>query len=391
MNKAYSNYLMIMGGLLALTACNNDPKTFVPTNTEKFTFYEQDYYQQAQNVLQGDYLIVPDMSYSMNTSKSTLLNALDQFASDLADENIDYRVGFVQGTVQSNGFAQQYVPSTFLGSILDTSANSVLRDEVAGKLADLAKPNAPNWPFLLEAAKKTLDANKSTFLRSAAQLIYVFISDQDDMGNSQISGRTNSFYAQALKGFKSNAAYVSARAFVYTGSGGCVASGNGKATGTNLMAVSSSINAAGASSVCLTNASSMAASLENVARNVTRPTTRFKLQALPVAGSIAVRIGGAYTPQNSGSYPWSYSSASNEIIFSGNPVPAGATLAIEYDMVVKLARSPRVDTMVVTLNGGIVPQGANGWQYNASTRELVLGGGFAPQHGDTILVNYQVQ
>jgi len=56
----------------------------------------------------------------------------------------------------------------------------------------------------------------------------------------------------------------------------------------------------------------------------------------------------------------------------------------------KLARSPKVDTMIVTLNGQEVPQGANGWQYNSSTKELTLGGAWAPQHGETILVNYEV-
>ena len=392
MNKVYSQYLIVMSGLLALTACN-DPKTFVPTNTEKFTFYEQDFYTQAEDVLQGDYIIVPDMSYSMNTSRSTLLSALDQFASSLADENVDYRVGFVQGTVQSNGFAPQYVPSTFLGSVLDPSSNSTIRDAVAGQLAELAAPNAPNWPFLLEAAKKTLDAQKSTFLRSAAQLIYVFISDADDLGNSKISGRSNSYYSSALKAFKSNSAYVSARAFVYTNSGGCVApSNNGQsgAAGTRLSAVAASINASGASTICLNNASSMAASLENVARNVTRPTTRFKLQALPVTGSIVVKIGGGNIPQNHANYEWNYNAANNEIVFTDQPAPAGTSLAIEYDMIVKLARAPKVSTIVVTLNGTVVPEGANGWQYNASTRELTLGGGFSPQHGDSILVNYEV-
>ena len=394
MNKVYTQYLMAIAGLMALNACN-DPKTFVPTNTEKFTFYEQDFYSQAQEVLQADYLIVPDMSYSMNTSKSTLLSALDQFASTLADESIDYRVGFVRGTVQSNGFYEGAIPATFMGSVLDASSNSYLRDQVATQLADLAKPNAPNWPFLLEASKRTLDAHKASFLRSAAQLVYVFISDADDKGLTEL-GRSNSSYISALKSYKSNSAYVSARAFVYTsnfGSGSCQApqnNGQSGAAGTRLSAVASGINAAGTSTICLNNASTMAASLEDVARNVTRPTTRFKLQAQPVSGSIAVKVGGSYTPSSSASYPWSYNSASNEIVFTGSPVPGGASLAIEYDMVLQLARQPKVSSMVVTLNGAVVPEGASGWQYSSSTRLLSLGGAWAPQHGDVILVNYEV-
>jgi len=396
--------LIAIAGLLSLSACN-DPKTFRPTNTEKFTFYEQDFYQQAKKVLQADYLIVPDMSYSMYTSKATLLDALDQFSTDLADENIDYRIGFVRGTVQSNGFYPGAIPSAFLGSVLDASSSSSLRDKVAGQLADLAKPNAPNWPFLLEAAKKTLDARKSSFLRKAAQLVYVFISDADDLGPAstlgaaKVSGRTTASYIDILKNsYKSDDDYVSARAFVYTNAGGCNAptnNGQNGAAGTNLKTVANGVDALGNATVCLNDALAMADSLRDVARNVTRPTKRFKLQAQPVSGSITVRIGDANNilvaePQSGGSYPWQYNASSNEIVFTGAPAPAGKKLSIEYDMVMKLARSPKVNTMVVTLNGDVVPQGANGWQYNSSTRMLTLGGGWAPQHGDSILVNYEV-
>jgi len=391
MKKVYTQYLMAIAGLVVLTACD-DPETFVPTNTEKFVFYEQDYYTQAKKVLQADYLIVPDMSYSMNTSKDTLADALDQFSVNLVDENIDYRVGFVQGTVQSNGFSASYIPKTFLGSVLDTSSSSKVRDKIAGQLADLAKPNAPNLPFLLEAAKKTLDNKKSSFLRSAAQLVYVFISDADDLGSARLS-KSNSSYISALKAFKNNAAHVSARAFIYTNQSGCNApsyNGQNGAAGTNLKAVATGLNSSGTSVVCLNNAASMAASLEDVARNVTKLTTRYKLQAQPVPGSISVRINGNNIQQNDASYAWSYVSSSNEIVFSNNPAPPNQSIEIEYDMVMKLARSPKVDTMIVTLNGQEVPQGANGWQYNSSTKELTLGGAWAPQHGETILVNYEV-
>ncbi|MEO5667609.1 MAG: hypothetical protein ABIR96_06100, partial [Bdellovibrionota bacterium] len=283
-------------------------------------------------------------------------------------------------------------PSTFMGSVLDTSSNSSLRDQVASQLSDLAAPNAPNWPFLLEAAKKTLDAKKSSFLRSAAQLVYVFISDADDYGSAKL-GKTDSTYISQLKSYKSNAAYVSSRAFVYSNTSGCNApanNGQNGAAGTHIKAVSAGINASGTSFICLNNAATMAASLDNVARDVTRPTTRFKLQAQPVAGSVAVKINGAYKTQGAADYPWTYSSSTNEIVFTGAPAPAGASLAIEYDMVVQLARQPKVDTMIVTLNGADVPQGANGWQYNSSTRLLTLGGGWAPHQGDVILVNYEV-
>jgi hypothetical protein len=393
MTNFYTRYLSAVGALLALSACN-DPKTFVPTNTEKFVFYERDYYTQAKAVLQADYMIVTDLSWSMGSSKSELLAALNQFAQHLTDEEIDYRVGFVRGTNQSKvssqslAFYESTIPSVFLGSLLTPTAGASLFDRAAEQLAGLAKPNAPNEVYILEAAKRTMAARSSQFVRSAAQLVYVFISDNDDRGE-QTFGRDRSHYFNALKKYKSSADYINARAFVYGGSGCPVPQPlYGDKAGTRLAEVASDLNSSGPSRRCLSSYASMAASLEDLAVNITKPTKRFALRAKPVPGSVTVRVNGSYVPQSGGPHNWSYSSTRNEIVFS-NPIDPQANLAIEYDMLMTLARQPRVDTMVVTINGSDVPK--SNWSFNASTRELRLTGAYSPNHSDNILVNYEVQ
>lgn len=392
MSKLYTSYIYLMAGLVGLVGCN-DPKTFVPTNTDSFVFYEQDFYQQASQLLQADYVIVPDMSYSMNASKDSLESALDQFADDLESKDIDYRVGFIRGTTQSAEFYTGAIPSSFLGPVLKPSSKKSARSQIASALADLADPNAPNWVFILEAAKKTLQKRASSFLRKSAHLVLVFISDSDERSHSQVN-YSNAHYINAFKSLKNHEDYISARAFV-TGQAGCPLFGEaqyGYKAGTRLSTVADAVDSFGDGTICLRDGDTMADSLEDLARDVAKKTKRFKLRATPVAKSIAVTVDGQFTPQNDGTHGWKYNSSQNEIVFTGQAIPNDASLEINYSMLMKLSREPRLESMVVTLNGSTVPESqSNGWSYNSKTKELRLNGGFAPSHNDEIVVNYEVQ
>lgn len=391
MTKLYTSYLYLIAGLIGLAGCN-DPKTFIPTNTDSFVFYEQDYYQQASQLLQADYLIVPDVSYSMRSSEAELENALDLFVSDLANSHIDYRIGIVRGTTQSAGFYEGAIPSTFLGSVVKPGSNSSVRSKIANIWSSFFGANGPNWVFILEAAKKTLQNKGSSFLRSTAQLVLVFISDSDDLGNQEL-GRSNEHYANAFKAFKSNPDYLSARAFV-TGIGGCSLkgpSGYGYKAGTRLSWVANAVDSLGDGTICLDDGEEMAVSLQDLAQDVTKKTKRFKLQAQPVPGSVSVSVGGSNTPQDHANYGWNYNESKNEIVFD-QAIPSGSSLQITYDMVMKLSRQPRLESMVVLLNGNDVPQSnSNGWNYNSGTKELRLTGSYSASHSDKIVVNYEVQ
>jgi hypothetical protein len=392
MTKHYTWHLnLIFTGLIGLSACSN-AKTFVPTNTDTFIFYEHDYYQQASKLLQADYLIVPDMSFSMRASKDSLEYALDEFAKDLAAKNIDYRIGFVRGTTQSRDFYPGAIPSDFMGPILHPESGTSARSQIASALAQLAEPNAPNWVFIMEAAKKTLQNKGSSFLRGPAQLVLVFISDSDERDHPQVP-YNNTHYINAFKAMKSNPDYISARAFV-TGIGSCPLFGStdyGYKAGTRLSAVANAVDSLNNGTFCLRYGDDMADSLKNVARDVSKKTKRFKLQAQPVPGTVSVLVNGGLIPQNHGTYSWIYDSSNNEIVFN-TAIPESASLQINYDMMMKLSREPRINSIVVTLNGAIVPKSdSNGWQYNPATKELYLSGSYAPSHTDKIVVSYEVQ
>ncbi len=400
LGKKMHNYLYTYAALIAvgmLGACN-EPTTFVPTATEQFVYDNRDYYQQASKLLQADYLIVPDTSYSMNVSKAGLESALYDFASYLQNEDIDYRVGFARGTTQSNGLALQHLPTNFIGSILTPTSGISTQSQIANGIADMGVPNAPNVPVILETAKRVIESQYSNFVRQGSQLVYVFISDADDRSHDLsgvAGGGTTSHYADVLASQKSHPDHISARAFVTTGNNtSCPLLGSanyGYKAGTRLLSVASSLDAGGDSFRCLGDYDNLAASLENLANDVSKPTRRFAVQANAEPSSIVVRVNGSVV--NPGINTWTFKSNTNEVVFKNAAKPAdNATVEITFDMIMKLNRLPKLSSMVVTINGSQVPQSnGSGWSLDTNTLELKFHGGWQPNNGDTILVSYEVQ
>lgn len=396
--------LAALAASAGLVGCN-DPTTFAPTSTDQFVYDSEDRYSQASKLLQADYLIVPDLSYSFTPAKRDLEAALENFAEHLADEKQDFRIAFARGTTQSvapggkqfktNGEISKYIPSSFMGSvILPTSKNGV-RSQVADKLLAIAGPNSPNLNLILETALKTLDSKQGSFLRDAAQLVFVFISDSDDESHIWVnSNRSPSYYSNALREFKSNDDYINARAFVTNSTLSCDPLGAeylGYKNGTRLTQVANAVDSLGDGFQCLRDGEYLSNSLENLARDVSKPTRRFKIQSPVKPSTIEVRVAGKKV--NPGPSTWTYKPSTNEIVFTDAAKPKESdSVEITFEMLIKLNRSPIVSTMSVTLNGQSVPQSnGNGWSFNSNTGELSFNGGFKPQHNDRISVSYEVQ
>ena len=397
MGKLKYQYLYKLTALLSvgfLGACN-EPTTFVPTNTEQFVYDNRDYYQQASKLLQADYLIVPDFSYSMTTSKADVEDALEEFADYLDSTNVDYKVGFARGSTQSAGFYEGAIPSTFMGSVLSKTSSASAQSLVAEKLSLLAGPNAPNLVLILETAAKVIQSQASSFLRESAQLVYVFISDSDDAGNTVLnSNRTTSYYVDQLSGAKSHIDYISARALVTQGTNTCPLAGNpayGYKAGTRLKSVASSLDASADSFLCLGQSDDLADSLKDLARDVSKPTRRFKVQADADPSSIQVRVNGSLV--NPGASTWTFKANTNEVVFKNSAKPAeSATVEITFDMIMTLERQPNLSSTVVTLNGQQVPQSnSSGWSINTNNLQIEFHGSWIPNSGDIILVSYEVQ
>jgi hypothetical protein len=385
---AHLYQLVLMG--LVLAGCKQ-PKTFRPTFTDTYQINTTDSYDQADALLQADYLFVLDTSFSMQDELTDLANSMDEFADYLSGSSIDYRVGFVSGNVHgtfvtpctSNGWAANCFASSlaFMGG--DFFSPSTTSAGFQTIVDTIGQPLQPNRVFALEAADRSIDTLGSSFLRDSAQLVYVFVAGDDD----EFTSRAPASYISSLKAAKSDDSYVSSRAFVYTDSV-CEPSGgyqNGEGGAPRIAEVSQGLDSLATPAACLADPN--ASLLEDLARNVTRPTDRFKLLGTPVAGTLQVIVNG--TPMSSG---FTLNAASNEVIFASGSEPAlSASLRFEYEVAFVLSKSPKLDTVVVEVNGAKVSKSdSNGWSYLESEKRIVFNGASKPANGSNVKVSYEV-
>jgi len=374
-------YRLVFLGLAAVAGCN-EPTTFEDTSTDMFIYFVEDDYATAAALLQADYVLSMDYGYRMNAHAEELIETLDSFVSSLNSAGIDYRIGVVRGSAQSSSD----IPSTFLG-ILDkfssSSAYSSLENKLycpSGSSYCIGDANSPHKVYMLEGVRRTLDSNTS-FIRDSAQLVLAFFSNADDVSSSNAAT-----YATGFKALKSNAAYVSGRAFVRGTTGSC-ASGDttqGYKTGTKLKDVAVSLSGTSGNK-CLGSASSMASMLDNLARNVTKSTQRFKIRGNPVASTVKVYVNGVLKAAGT---DYDYNSGSQEIVFRSGKQPAdSASLLISYKPIIQLKRRPNPNSIVVKVDGVT----SSAWSYNSSQNRIEFSGSGAPDHNDKIEVSYEVQ
>lgn len=391
-NKGLNKSAFLFGTLaLVASACNN-PETFFTTRTDRFTNHISDNYSQASQLLQADYLFVVDFSYSMSRNGSgdsktaQLLNSMSLFTENLRNQEIDYRIGFTNGNSHAGNAAE--ISNDFVAPFLTLETLSSLESEILAQIGTVGEPLNRNTNYLLEASKRTLSARATSFLREAAQLVVVFVSDSDDVShqNNQITGdKTVAGYTQSLRGFKSHPSYINARSLTAGVAANCTLQNSYDVAGTRIASVAQQLDALEAAPSCIYRPFSE--SLADLARNVTRPTNRFRIRGNPEPSSIYILENGATVATSR----YSYNSVTNEIIFAQGQEPAlSANLEIVYDMLFPLSQRPRTNSISVTLNGISVPQSqTQGWTYNASENRIEFHGSARPSEGDDIRINYE--
>jgi hypothetical protein len=77
------------------------------------------------------------------------------------------------------------------------------------------------------------------------------------------------------------------------------------------------------------------------------------------------------------------------VINNATPVPAPDPV---NQYLIKLDHAPIIETIVVKINGSLIRQDpTNGWQYDATTMNLILQGTAIPKKGDLVSVSYDYQ
>lgn len=374
--------------MLLASACSQ-PESFVKNKIDSFEVDTIDNYKQAKSLLQADYVISVDFSYSMSggcnansvynctSPKITrLFDSLDSFAANLASAGIDYRIGFVRGSKQSTTMAAD---TDFISGLVVTSdLGSSLTQLIRGRLGPVGKPLEGNVTSVVETTAKVLANRGGTFLRDSAQLVTLFVTDNDDTEESAQS------YRNAIRSTKSDSSYVSARAVLAGTNPDCYTDPSlpevyGEAYGSNVANVVNLLSPADTNKISciMDNFSSI---LNNVARKISRQTKRFKLQVPnPDPETIKVYINGTLQDETF----YSYEANTNEIVFNDAKKPdPDAALRIEYDQNYVLTSRPAVDTIEVRFNNSVVGRSeTNGWSYDAAMNRIVLNGAAKPVPG----------
>lgn len=394
-SKNYYVLATLAMSALVLQGCE-DPEAVVPTNTDRFLNKTEEVYATAASILRADYLFVVDYSYSMNNKRTELLNSVQNFADDLQNSGIDYRIGFVNGNFQGTATSAEinsFTHDNFVAPFITTAtsaASASLNSSILDQVADVGDPLMHNRQVPLESARKTLKARGASFLRDGAQLVLTFVSDADDTSNQYASqysfSGTVADYVTALKSFRP-AGYVSSRAIV-AGVDGCALKNSYDVAGTRLAQVAKQLDASAPNALCIYNTLSL--SLSSLARDVTKPTDRFSLQSAPIAATITVRVAGVDVPSAGN---WTYNPSTNQILFAAGHEPGAAQQVIfNYEVPFVLSRTPKVDTIGVQVNGAAVAQGdANGWSYVAAENRIAFNGSAKPADGADVRITYQVK
>lgn len=377
---------------LAITSACSQPESFIKNQVDTFTVDTIDNYTQASALLQADYVISVDFSWSMSSGctynstyncsspKTTrLFDSLDTFAANLKAAGIDYRIGFVRGSKQST---TNTADSDFISGLVVTSAfNNSLTQLIRTRLGSVGQPLEGNVTSVVESTAKVLNNRGSDFLRDSAQLVMLFVSDSDD--TQYTSAQLNEIASK-----KSNSSYISARAALAGMNSACYTDVSypetyGEVRGTRIETAVNYLDPSGSPkfSCIMDNFSSI---LTNLARNVTRTTKRFKLQVPnPDISTLKVYKGNSLTEVPSSDY--SYIAQSNEIVFVDGKEPAlSEMLRLSYNQNYVLTSRPDVNSIEVRVDGSVVTN----WTYDSAQNRILFNS--KPSEGAKVQVIYKL-
>jgi hypothetical protein len=294
-----------------------------------------------QDVSKVDVLFVVDNTDSMAVEQTRLVDAVPTFVNTAAEKNVNLHVAVTTTGIQTQpqpnpadncpggalgGEAGRFFPADnsfnrLLNSGMPDLAAQLQRNVQVGKCAEVeegfeAMRRALSRPLVdnVDDPRTSLprDGNAG-FLRDAAALVVLFVSDEDD--HSPDAVETYVQWAQQLKGVNQPQ-----RATFYAiapPEDGCDTAGG---AGTRY-AEATARTGGEVVSVCAPDYRPL---LRAVADKAFSAQTRFPLSEVPEPGTVVVTVDGA--PVTTG---WTYDGGTNSVVFANVPGP-GAKIAISY-------------------------------------------------------------
>jgi hypothetical protein len=365
---------------------------FTQTGTNQVDAFEQTGFHQVDTFKQKaagqvDILWVVDNSWSMGEEQTNLANNFASFMTYIDQSQIDYQIGVVSTDFEDGAHSGrlQGVPRIITRATPDPVAAFAANVQVGttgggNEMGLLAAHDALTEPLA--------STDNAGFHRPEASMALIFVSDEDDKSYGGID-----FYIRFFSSLKEvgneNNIIVTAIVAPNPIPGGCEA----YYPGTRYNELVTELGGTSAS-ICDTD---FAATLQQLGLTVAGLGRKFVLSREPDPDSVIVRVdegaGFVEIPEfnNQGESNWQLELIEKAIYFYAYVPPPQADIEVEYSNVedrFHLSSRGDASTIEVTVDGVVVPQADDCWQYHAGENAIIFYGDCIPLLDSTVEVSY---
>lgn len=279
---------------------SNDPlKPVVTSDHDGLGDYESyitDNFEQDGTSI-TDILFVIDNSGSMSSNQTNFKNNFDSFIAVFSSAGVDYQIGFI--TTDNEDLVN--------GAIVTSASADPVGDvnDIVDSIGVTGSAYERGLYYSYLATQPGADAGiGSTFLRSDAKLVIIYVSDEPDYSSGNVATADVSSHLVSLK---ASSSMVTAHAVAGDYPSGCSSNG-GASFGSGYYDV---VNDLGGTfmSIC---ASDWGAQMDTLARE-SMALMSFNLSGTPIEDTIEVFVDGVANTD------WIYDSSLNAIIFNAAP------------------------------------------------------------------------
>tara|TARA_R110000822_G_scaffold46588_1_gene123935 strand:+ start:2338 stop:3915 length:1578 start_codon:yes stop_codon:yes gene_type:complete len=254
-----------------------------------------------------DILFIIDNSGSMSSNQTNLKNNFDSFINNFATAGVSYQLGIIT-TDDPN----------FVGPIINSSTIDPVT-EFNNQIDTIGNRGNPVEKGLFNAFQSTTTGDASSasgFLRTAARLVVVYVSDERDHSSTS-SSMTPFDYANSLKSLKSSTDLIVAHAIAGDYPSGCSLNGSAE-FGDGYYDVVSELSGT-FMSIC---AADWSITMDTLATE-SIASLRYELVEKALESSIQVKVDGIIFTD------WYFEETLNTVIFN-TTAPEGSVIEIVY-------------------------------------------------------------
>jgi len=257
-----------------------------------------------------DILFVIDNSGSMSSNQTNFKSNFSSFISVFATAGIDYHIAFI--TTDSEEFVDGVIitpadpdPISTVNTIVDNIGTRGSTQE------------AGLYYSYLSTSSGNPAGRGGAFLRDAAKLVVIYVSDEPDFSSYKDPSMSESDYVNHLRSLKSSSNLIAAHAVAGDYPSGCTSNG-GAQFGDGYYDVVTSLGGSFLS-IC---AADWGSSMDTLARESV-VTSTFVLTEKAIDGTIGIQVDGVT------SFDWYFDEAINAVQFNAAP-PEGSKIEITY-------------------------------------------------------------